>query len=49
MAVDILFGKLDANSEHPNGNDDASKLKSNAFAVVIFPQTGVEDLQPVRT
>ena len=48
MAVDVLFGKLNADGEYANGNDNASKLKGNAF-VIAFPQTGVEDFQPVRT
>ena len=45
VAVDVLFGKLHADGEYANGNDDASKLESNAaFASVVFPRTGVEDL-----
>jgi hypothetical protein len=49
VAVDVLLGKLDADGEYANGNDDASKLESNALATVIFPRTWVEDLQPERT
>jgi len=49
MTVDVLFGKLDADGEYANGNDDASKLKSDASASASFQRTGVEDLQPVRT
>jgi hypothetical protein len=50
VAVDVLFGKFHADGEYANGNDDASKLESNAaFASVNFPRMGVEDLQSVRT
>lgn len=48
MAVDVLLGKLDADGKYPNGNDNASELEGNAFDIA-FPQTGVEDFQPVRT
>jgi hypothetical protein len=52
VAVHVLFGKLDADGEYANGDDDASELESNiinAFVSAISPRTGVEDVCPMRT
>lgn len=47
VAVHILFGKFDADSEHANSDDDASELEGNsisAFVTVIPPRTGIKDV-----
>jgi hypothetical protein len=52
VAVHVLFGKLDANGEYANGDDDASKLKSNivdALVSAITPRTGIENVCPKGT
>jgi hypothetical protein len=52
VAVHVLFGKLDANGEYANGDDDTSELESNiinAFVSAITPRTGVENVCPVGT
>ena len=40
VTVHVLFGKLDADGEYANGDDDASELESNiinAFGGAISP------------
>jgi hypothetical protein len=52
MSVHVLFGKLDANGEHANGDDDASKLEGNmidAFSIIVSPGPRVEDVCAIRT
>lgn len=52
MTVHVLFGKLDANGEYANADDDTSELESNiinAFVTAISPRAGVEDVCPIRT
>jgi len=51
MTIHVLFGKLDANGEHANGDDDASKLESNmidAFSIVVSPGARIEDVCTIR-
>jgi len=47
VTVHVLFGKLDADGEHANGDDDAGELESDsigAFVTVIPPRTGIKDV-----
>ena len=47
MAVHVLFGKFNANSEYANSDHNTSELEGNiinALVGVISPRAGIEDV-----
>jgi hypothetical protein len=50
VAVHVLFGKLDADGEYANSDNDASKLEGNIICIlidIISPRAGVEEVRSV--
>ena len=47
VSVHVLFGKLHADGEYANSDDDAKELESNiidTFVTAISPRTGVKNV-----